>query len=470
MGIKASNNPTDCSPVVLTRFIGEFASLLALQTAHPTASSGSYAIVNQSGTDVIYYFSTADNEWFTNSGGSGASQLSDLTDVEILSLEDGQVLVWDEQDSKWKNQTIPVTTTPSFQETTDVYPITTQAIEVGGLKITDKIDFVTSLITSLRNVSFPDKSGTVAFMDDFTSVLEGIAWKQPAELLFDTALSQSGVIPQLASLTNQGVTLVNNSRVVLMAQANPIYNGIWRVNSTPVSGFYRLYRTNDANTTAELNNAVVGVTSGTHAGKTYRQTAVNPTIGTNTINFVEFGNSTVANATDVIAGIMKLYASTGANIDGTITQSAITDALDLKSNKADLVVKSLNTDVTMNSNVQLNTNLTFPIGANETWVIEFVMSGGCASSGGTRFQVNTPSGASGNGHVQTATAAQPIVLNSPALAIAGSLASQPIRLYMTIRNGATAGNVTLSFASNSNGQTSIVRGNSYFIATKTTIV
>jgi len=179
--------------------------------------------------DAIFYVVLPDGSYGSVtklellSGIVGTSHLVDLTDVQIISLVNGQALVWDSVDSKWKNQ-------------------------------------------------------TVALLSDLTAVLEGIAWKQPVELLFDTAVTQSGVIPQLSSLTNQGVTLVNGSRVVLSAQANPIYNGIWRVNSTPVSGSYRLYRTDDANTTAELNNAVVGVTSGTHAGKTFRQSTVNPII------------------------------------------------------------------------------------------------------------------------------------------------------------------------------------------------
>jgi hypothetical protein len=101
MGITASNNPTECSPVVLTRFIGEFASLSALETAHPTAQAGSYAIVNQSGTDVIYYFSTADDEWFTNSGGPLGTtptlqQVLNEGSTATFTSADGDVLQIDE--------------------------------------------------------------------------------------------------------------------------------------------------------------------------------------------------------------------------------------------------------------------------------------------------------------------------------------------------------------------------------------
>ena len=40
--------------------------------------------------------------------------------------------------------------------------------------------------------------------------------------------------------------------------------------------------------------------------------------------------TTLTNATDVEAGLVKLYSTTGQNIDGTMTQKAITDELDLR--------------------------------------------------------------------------------------------------------------------------------------------
>lgn len=68
--IRASNNPTECTPVRLAQSLGEFASLAALQAAHPTAAAGSYAVVNVAdGDDLVYYFSVSDNAWFTHSGG-----------------------------------------------------------------------------------------------------------------------------------------------------------------------------------------------------------------------------------------------------------------------------------------------------------------------------------------------------------------------------------------------------------------
>jgi hypothetical protein len=170
----------------------------------------------------------------------------------------------------------------------------------------------------------------MALLSDLTAVLEGIAWKQPVELNLHSGVSLSGSIPTITSLTQQGVTLVDDSRVIVSGLVNQIFNGIYRVNSTLVGGTYRLYRTNDANTTAELNNAVVGVTGGTHAGKTFRQSTLNPVIGTSNIVFQDFG-SAVANATNLVAGISKLYNAIGTETDGGITPNAVKEGLELKS-------------------------------------------------------------------------------------------------------------------------------------------
>jgi hypothetical protein len=73
MAIIASQNPFECTPATPARFIGEFPSLSALQTAHPTAPGGSYAVVNAEGADLIYYYSLTDQDWFTQEGGPGST-------------------------------------------------------------------------------------------------------------------------------------------------------------------------------------------------------------------------------------------------------------------------------------------------------------------------------------------------------------------------------------------------------------
>jgi len=250
-------------------------------------------------------------------------------------------------------------TTPTLQEVTDQGPQTDKSIIIRNdvldrflavakgskdlLMFADRLSHTSNGESSTQMVFAPtlipseiqvrNLSGTMALLSDISAVLEGISWKQPVELNLDSGVTLSGSIPTITSLTQQGVTLVDDSRVIVSGLANQIFNGIYRVNSTLVSGTYRLYRTNDANTTAELNNAVVGVTSGTHAGKTYRQSTLNPVIGTSNIVFQDFG-SAVANATDLVAGISKLYNAIGIETDGGITPNAVKNALDLKKNNA----------------------------------------------------------------------------------------------------------------------------------------
>lgn len=170
-------------------------------------------------------------------------------------------------------------------------------------------------------------SGTVALLSDLTALLEGLSWKQAVELNLKTGVNLSGSIPIISTLTHQGHTLVDGSRVIVSGLSNQLFNGIYRVNDTPVSGSYRLYRTDDANSTAELNNAICIVTQGIDKNKAFRQSTLNPIIGTSDIIFEDFG-STVAIATNTINGITKIYDSLGSQTDGGITPNAVNLALE----------------------------------------------------------------------------------------------------------------------------------------------
>lgn len=50
----------------------------------------------------------------------------------------------------------------------------------------------------------------------------------------------------------------------------------------------------------------------------------------NGVEFVLIGPGSLPTASTETAGIMKLYSTTGENVDGTMTQKAITDELDKK--------------------------------------------------------------------------------------------------------------------------------------------
>lgn len=75
----------------------------------PAGSDGfSPTITVKTSTDSTYVLTikTADDEFDTpnlRGGGSGSSTLADLTDVDLTSLAEGNVLIYDSTNSKWVN-------------------------------------------------------------------------------------------------------------------------------------------------------------------------------------------------------------------------------------------------------------------------------------------------------------------------------------------------------------------------------
>lgn len=112
--------------------------------------------------------------------------------------------------------------------------------------------------------------------------------------------------------TIDGITMVANDRVLVRAQTAPAENGIYDWNGSSAV----MTRSADASTSSELESAIVAVDEGTNAGTTWRQTSVNFTLDTNTVQFVQFGVS-AASATELIAGIAEIatQAETDAGTD-----------------------------------------------------------------------------------------------------------------------------------------------------------
>jgi len=115
----------------------------------PLTSDEIAAIQNANNPSATNPFATMDDIVV-----GGVSQLVDLTDVEIVSLADGQVLVWDATASKWKNQDAPSGgTTPTLQQVTDEGSNTTNLVSVYN-----NDDSSTTALTSL-GVDFINPSG-----------------------------------------------------------------------------------------------------------------------------------------------------------------------------------------------------------------------------------------------------------------------------------------------------------------------
>ena len=112
------------------------------------------------------------------------------------------------------------------------------------------------------------------------NVSEGIVWKQPAKIAATTNIDLAS-----PGTTIDGITLTAGNRILLFKQTDDTENGIYTFNTdtTPLS------RSDDASTFAELKQAVITVLDGSYSGKSYRQTETAGVIGTDPINFIDFG-------------------------------------------------------------------------------------------------------------------------------------------------------------------------------------
>jgi hypothetical protein len=110
----------------------------------------------------------------------------------------------------------------------------------------------------------------------------GLAWKNEVR----AATTAAGTLA--TSFENgdtiDGVVLATGDRILIKNQASPIENGIYVVAASGAPA-----RAGDADTTADLNNATVSVTTGTaNAGLSFTQTTANPTIGVSNIVWAQF--------------------------------------------------------------------------------------------------------------------------------------------------------------------------------------
>lgn len=165
---------------------------------------------------------------------------------------------------------------------------------MGTQVVSSALDLQT--VNKITNLAAGTADGDAVNFAQLKSSIEGLSWK-------DSVRVRTTGNVNLASpgATIDGITMAANDRFLADQQTTASQNGIyvWNGAATPAT------RALDMDTAAEVEQAVVGVEEGTSAGSTYRQTAVNVTLGTTNLAFTLFGTSAPA-ASESTAGIAEL--------------------------------------------------------------------------------------------------------------------------------------------------------------------
>lgn len=332
MAITASQNLFECSPATPARFIGEFASLSALETAHPTAPAGSYAVVNAEGADLIYYYSITDEAWFTPSSdpsgiptlpqvlaqGDRTIRLSDGDGETILELNDRGKLVYN-QDGDFillPAELYPVNTVLKIHNVSevDLFCIPdvelNPSIQVNGVTVDEfsgitlragtavlkkisgdayaeswlltfeVLDFskdaiglgsVDNTADLSKPVSTAQAAAIASALSTAQSYTDNIKLKRPARVAIDTNVSLSG------DLTVGSIVLVTGDVVLCLAQTDAKQNGLWVVNQLGP-----WVRTQDFRTGLDVSFCWIPVLAGNYAARFF-STGANRIVGTDNI-------------------------------------------------------------------------------------------------------------------------------------------------------------------------------------------
>jgi phage-related tail fiber protein len=175
-------------------------------------------------------------------------------------------------------------------------------------------------IINLADPSAATDAATRQYVDN--KVL-GLVWKQPvraattANGALATAYANGSVI--------DGVTLATGDRILVKDQTTATENGIYVVAASGAPT-----RATDADSTAELHGAAVFVTTGTVNGdNAWTQTTDNPTIGSSSIVWAQFGGGNLpvagngltrsGNTLDVGGGTGITVGTDSVGIDTSVT-------------------------------------------------------------------------------------------------------------------------------------------------------
>jgi len=173
-------------------------------------------------------------------------------------------------------------------------------------------DFDFQGVSTCKNLPAPQASSDAATKGYVDSAVEGLAWKDSCRVATQANLNLAS-----PGATIDAVTMASGDRVLVRVQTAGAENGIYIWNGA-ASAMARAF---DANTFPELKQATTTVEEGTSAGVTYRQTAVNGTLGSTAVSWTVMGTA-APTASTTQSGIMRL--ATQPEVDaGTATDLAV---------------------------------------------------------------------------------------------------------------------------------------------------
>jgi hypothetical protein len=180
---------------------------------------------------------------------------------------------------------------------------------------------------------------------------------------------------------------------------------------------------------------------------------------------------TVGNSSSTTAGTIRWTGTDFEGYDGSGWISLSSGGGGSNANQT-TIVKTANETVASSTAFQNDDELFFPIGANENWSFRFVLQANAPATPDIKFTITAPGGAICSFGVQDAEGAVTVGnlgCGVTSGVITGNGVADVYEVLGSIRNGGTAGNVTLQWAQNtSNATASTVFAGSYVVATSTT--
>jgi hypothetical protein len=421
-----------------------------------------------------------------------------------------------------------ISNVPNLQEVTDVYNVTTNNITAADIYSqnaagTTQIAILTNghiihtpdtttpansttldfgFPTATNTITLQDASGTVAFLSDITgsgvasvtgNIVDNIDPANPDASL--TAANVHTFVDSLSALStlsdSDKIMAIDNSASLakkitwanIKATLNTYFDGLYTAKNTAITGATKTKVTYDSKglitsgadaTTADIASStdkryvtdaqltVIGNTSGTNSGN-----ETTTTIGT-------LINGATSKTTPVDAdqvGLMDSAASnilkklSWANIKATLKTYFDTLYIPISSNLYITTGDQSLTGTTANTAI---TGLSINTVANKRYAFEGYFRVGCSSTGGLRFSVTAPSGAtlnvgfmgpavpnSSNGIQQFINASG---TQTAALANANSSLGI-IKIYGEVSTGATTGTIQVGFAPAVSNQTATIYQN-----------